>query len=72
MTATEREVIVVQADCLSEYELVPLPIPGGEAPLARAIRDGARVVVRGAGRATPQVLRRLYELAGFGPEEVIL
>jgi hypothetical protein len=63
----QTEALEVHADLLSEYDLVPLPIPGGEAPVLRAIQSGRPVKVVGFDRATPRVQARLRQALGLGP-----
>lgn len=58
-----RGFLVVHADLLSYYELLPLPIAGGEAPIARAILAGTPVVLRGVDRAQPEVVAKVCQLA---------
>jgi len=78
MTAPQRGPLIIQADAIAGYDLMPMPgvVAGGhietwESPLSRQIRSGRPVVLRGAARATPSVLRQLYALAGLDPLEAL-
>ena len=63
MAATKREFLVIHADELGPFDLTPLPIAGGEAPLVRAILAGTPVVLRGIDRAVPSDVARIVRLA---------
>lgn len=78
MAAPQHDPLVIQADCLSAHDLMPqLGVTAGdqietwESPLSWKIRSGRPVVVLGAARATPSVLRQIYALAGLDPLEAL-
>lgn len=78
MTTPRRDPLIVHADLVAHHDLMPMPgvAAGGqvghfEAPLSWEIRSGRPVVLLGASRAAPSVLRQIYTLAGLDPQEVI-
>lgn len=60
--------LVIQADRLVSLEVLPWTYQLGLRGEA-AIAAGRPIVLRGAHRAAPAVLRWVYELAGLGAEE---
>jgi len=78
MTAPQRGPLIIQVDCVSAHDLMPQlgVVAGGdletwESPLSWEIRSGRPVLLRGAARATPSVLRQIYVLAGLEPLEAL-
>jgi hypothetical protein len=69
---TGRGLLIIQADVLAYHDLSPVVVATSEgrlefdSPLAKELRSGRGVVLRGARRAAPSTLRRIYELAGLG------
>jgi NADPH-dependent ferric siderophore reductase len=64
--------LIIQADVLAYHDLAPVVVVAHEgrtmfaSPWAKEIASGRPIVLRGARRAAPATLRRIYELAGLG------
>ena len=64
--------LIIQADVLPYHDLSPVVVVAREgtlefdSPLAKDLQSGRPIVLRGARRAAPATLRRIYELAGMG------